>query len=272
MRQLATQKIKSREKVQVQKHKYLTFLICLIMYFSFFQHAAMAESSMQLSVSSQGNIRYSSPTSINKVKVPDDFTNEINAWDYIVLDTSVYRSSPSTIRLDADNTTRHTRECNTHWFNVKPGDHIVWGVWCRTDGLDSDNTIYTGGRIGIDLYGNCVIEGTSQIVCIVESLPRNFVFIDGKWRSGVNTRTYTTIDKDTNLPTPLLEQFIVPWGNTEWTYIYWDFIVPDTTYSFTAQYAGEPPTQIIGCIPWIDAREYTENHAWFDDSEFYINP
>lgn len=258
----------------MQKHKCLTSIVGMIMCLTFFQHIAMAQNSLQVSVSSQGTIRYpmpiSTPIGSNLVNVPDNFTNEINFWDYIALDTTVYRSYPSSLRLDPDTSGRGTRECNTHWFNVEGGDRIVWKIWCKTSYCES-NDIAAGGRIGIDLYGGALNETWDKPRYRVDSLPHDYVYIDGEWYSG---KARNKIATEETMPLIPKSQFTVVWGTEEWTLIYLDFIVPDIIYyrNSTGQYLPEP-YKVVGCIPWIDARSVDDyGIAWFDDSEFYINP
>jgi hypothetical protein len=112
----------------------------------------------------------------NLLAIPDSFY-ETQYWSYISIDTEVYRSYPSSIRLDADYE-RGTRECISYWINVFPGDHIYFGAWCKTSN-DVTNTVYTGGRIGIDFYA-----GEWDDVHVVDGLPHDYTVIDGVWCSG----------------------------------------------------------------------------------------
>ena len=90
-------------------------------------------------------------TRTNLAPIPEGFDGQIACYKYILIDEQVKRNGSPTIRLDPDYE-RGTRECNAYWINVYPGDRIYFGVWCKTSN-DVTNTIYTGGRIGIDFWG-----------------------------------------------------------------------------------------------------------------------
>ena len=192
----------------------------------------------------------------NLLTIPDSFY-ETQYWSYISIDTEVYRSYPSSIRLDADYE-RGTRECISYWINVFPGDHIYFGAWCKTSN-DVTNTVYTGGRIGIDFYA-----GEWDDLHVVDGLPHAYTMMDGVWCSGDGDAQMS------NFGHPPVSQFLVPFGK-DWTYIYYDIVVPDTYYTISA--SGEPVNGTIkGIIPRFDARQITDGQVWFDDAELYINP
>jgi hypothetical protein len=247
------------------------FQLCLlsILFITQFLFASAAQAIVESqALSFRGNIIYPNNLSENLVVIPDSFMSDINYYGYVSIDyTTTHNGNPS-IKVEPDYE-RGTREVNCIWPEVNPGDHIVWKVWCKTSD-DVKDTVYTGGRIGIDLIG-----AYGGIINTVDALPRDFTTsIDGQWRSGnwdsyhYNT-SYPESGVYPNLGTPLLAQFKVPFSATDWTLIYWEFTVPDTTYYWRN---GYPATQITHVGPWIDVRGLTDGIVWFADSEFYINP
>jgi hypothetical protein len=204
----------------------------------------------------------------NLAVIPTNFQAEIDYWDYIVYDTTVKHGTSNSIRLDADYV-RGTRECNRPWLNLSPGMRVVFGVWCKTN--PETNTLYTGGRIGIDLYAACE-EG----VYICDGLPRDLTNIGGTICSGDLPSDHFDAggeNPNTILGNPAATTFKVPWG-TDWTYIQYDLIVPNTDYFKRNNgewlFDDHHSTKIIGCLAWFDARELTESTAWFADSVFYV--
>jgi hypothetical protein len=234
-----------------------------------FSFSALASLTTAVSIDNSGTILSAPNPSENLVIIPDSFMWDINsaASSYAYVDYSVTHNGHSSIRLEADYV-RGTREINCIYPEVHPGDHIVWKVWCKTSN-DVMDTQYTGGRIGIDLQGDY-----GEAIQTVDSLPRDISYFDGAYRSSNwdcfhYTYVYPEGDVYPYLGTPAISQFKVPFSTTTWTLIYWDFIVPSTTYYFRD---GHPPTQITHISPWLDARELTDGTIWFADSEFYINP
>ena len=209
----------------------------------------------------------STPYSQNLVVVPDSFMGDINgaSKSYASVDYSVTRDGRPSIKL-TDDTVRGTREVNTIWPRVKPGDRIVWRVWCKTSSYP--NTVYTGGRVGVDFCG-----AYGSKIEVVDGLPRDYETINGQLCSGNKFFregfVYPENHVYPNVGNPPVSQFKVPWGTSDWTLIYLEFTVPSTTYYYTD---GHAPTQITHVTPWIDARELTGGVAWFADSEFYIYP
>ena len=203
----------------------------------------------------------------NLESIPSAFQTEINRWSYITLDYSVTHNGNPSIRLAPDNSGRGTRECDGTWINVLPGDHIVFSAWIKTTAYS--NTQYTGGRIGIDLYGRT--SWGTQTVTVVDTLPRDYTTVNGVSCSGSKTRGFTGTAP--NLGNPPVSQFKVPWGK-DWTYVYYDFKIPTTYYTQNTGGKSLPAqTQVIGIIPWLNAIGVYDNaYAYFADVQLYVNP
>jgi hypothetical protein len=233
----------------MEKRKWFVSFFCLILCYSLFQHTAIAQSSSQISIFSQGNITYS-PSNVNLAVIPDDWYLTYGSGPQIIhLDYNVYRTSPPSIRLDPhvdDVDVNYQRECDGKWYTVKPGDRIVAKCWifCGDSGI-GDTDPYNGARLGMDLYAH-----TSQGYGIVDSYPH-----DGQEH----------LDSEVN------------WGTKTWTQKVWDIIVPSTYYT-TVWVMGKgfvtcDPVQIDSFVLWLDVRTRTDpGLAWFDDAELYINP
>lgn len=231
----------------MEKRKCLTFLFCLILCYSLFQHAARAQSSSQASISSQGSITYS-PSNVNLAVIPDDWSLTYGSGPQIIyLDYSVTHNGHVSIRLDphTNNDVNYARECDGTWYDVKPGDRIVAKCWilCGDSGIGDTNP-YDGARLGIDLYAH-----TSQGYGIVDSYPH----------SGQEH-----LDS------------MVCWGTNTWTQKVWDIIIPSTYYTKVNRGAGPidcDPVQVDSMVLWLQVMTPTDpGLAWFADTELYINP
>jgi hypothetical protein len=232
----------------MEKRKCLTFLFCLILCYSLFQHIAKAQSSSQASIFSQGSITYS-PSNVNLAVIPSDWSLTYGSGPQIIyLDYNVTHNSYVSIRLEPHtaNDVNVARECDGTWYPTKSGDHIVAKCWIRTDNsTPAENADpYHGGRIGIDLYGPL---GDGQHITILDSYPH-----DGQEH---------------------LES-MVRWGTSVWTLRTWDIIIPSTVYTQDVMGRTIPPTQITYFVLWAQAMQgaITSGNAWFADAELYINP
>ena len=262
----------------------------LILFFDFLLillliNSVQAAPSYSFAISSNGKIEYLTPAqtpkpfSTNLAAIPNDWYDAtVDLWKYPYISV-VTEDGRTAIRLDVDNTERVSRECNLGWFTVKPGDHVVFGIWAKTD--SHANTVQdSGARIGLDLFG-VYMQGQQQVMH-VDSLPRDYTYIDGEWYSGNSwgpwfadyanpvDGAWPDCDMSNGGIIPI-SQFSIPWG-TDWTYIYWDFVVPDEWFRFT-DYPSHPDTQLMMIGPWIDARTISDTaYAYFADAELYINP
>lgn len=224
----------------MEKRKCLTFLFCLVLYYSLFQHFAIAQSSSQISIDSQGSITYS-PLNVNLAVIPDDWYLAYGTGPQIIyLDYSVTRNGRPSIRLEphVDGVdVNYAREVNGRWYAVKPGDHIVAKCWMRIDANPNETSPYDGARIGIDLYCD---EG----------------ILDGYPHSGQEH----------------LNAMVV-WGTTVWTQKTWDFVIPDTYYTSLDDGTPIAPTQVSEIVMWMQVLPPTAlGNAWFADAELYIIP
>ena len=156
----------------ISKHHFY-FLIALLIVEFLLANSVQAVVTNTLSLSSNGQISYPNQTPIptasptptstpmptlapsSKNLVPSNPNQwmDTNAeWNYINIDNSVTYNEQSTIRLDADNTGRDTRECATSYgLNVHPGDHIVISAMVKT-GNYTNNFPFTGARIGMGIF------------------------------------------------------------------------------------------------------------------------
>jgi hypothetical protein len=238
----------------MEKRKCLTFLFCLILCYSLFQHTARAQSSSQASIFSQGSITYS-PSNVNLAVIPDTW-GQYDLFGRIVygadpqicfLDNNVTHNGHVSIRLDphTDNDVNTARECDGTWYPAKPGDHIVAKCWMKIDSLpgyifDPNNYLtWKGARIGIDFYGvNGYIDGVSG--------PHG-------------TIPQPDVDTMANY---------VPWGTQGWVQRTIDFILPSTVND-----AGGVPQIPTSIVMWAQVLKAADvGNGWFADAELYINP
>ena len=200
-----------------------------------------------------------------------------NGWDLtygtgpqiMALDYGTTHSGTPSIRL-----ARHTsadqnyaREVNTPWITVSPGDHVVFRAWVKTGALANSN-YDTGAFIGIDFYGK---------TGILDTQPHGWYQVNGIWHSHgdknwVNNRWVDYPNTFSDVPA---SKFSMRWGNSQWTLLEWNLIIPSRTYTTTLPY-GTPmghSEQICGMIAWLGARTVSDNaYAWFADTQLYINP
>jgi len=238
----------------MEKRKCLTFLFCLILCYSLFQHTARAQSSSQISISSQGSITYS-PSNVNLAVIPDDWRLTYKSGPQIIfLDYDVVRTAgkPS-IRLEphVDGVDVNiARECDSIEITVKPGDHIVAKCWMKTTASGfGDTDPSSGARIGLDL---CDHHGGDFILyCIY--------------------RTYPNAAQDEP------DQY-VHWGNSNWVQRTIDFVVPYEYFTYD-YLSGKTisPRQVSSITLWMQVWSSTYGStdpglAWFADAELYINP
>jgi hypothetical protein len=163
------------------------------------------------------------------------------------LDYNVVRtpSSPS-IRIErpVPSSANPARECDSNWFDCKPGDHIIAKIWIKTGASGyGDTNPYSGARTGIDLYHDSYNLGGEKV------------------------------------PLPVSQaDWYVHWGTDVWQVRTIDFIVPDDYFTYdynTGQTIS--PVQANSFVFWIQVWSSTYGPddpglAWFADAELYINP
>ena len=149
------------------------------------------------------------------------------------------------------------RECDGVFFiNVKPGDHVVFSCWVKTEssskGLNG-NPFY-GGRIGIDFYGDGGV-GSGRIGGTASP--------DGAcW-----TQQYGYPGGQT----------FVPYGTSTWTKTTIDMIIPAQLQSDGQLYDygnGFPIGQLVTpsrIVVWLQTT-VDDNLAWYGGTELYVNP
>jgi hypothetical protein len=195
----------------------------------------------------------SPPTSPNLAVIPDDWRwGRCNAnpaepfGDYVFVDYAVTHNGHPSLRLqkgggiDDFNVTNRAAWTNEPFgVAVKPGDHIIFRAWLRTDTSSTGNTIH-GARIGVDLWvSNRIVGGYPDM------------FLTG----------------------PLEDSEYVHWGTSEWTMREYDFVVPYTIFNKTE--TGDPitPGQANMIDVWVQAIPALDNgNIWISDAELYINP
>jgi hypothetical protein len=246
------------KRKQSEKNKIQSVLSLMLLLFSLFFSCSLfsitrAEQPNQSLLSFRGNIKYDENDLVttNLAPIPDGWDLTYKSGPQIIaIDYDVAHDGSYSIRMDphtqADFNT--ARECNTGWFAVKPGDHIIFRCWMKTSSAanpaNNDNPNYGGARIGIDLYGKD---------CIIYSHPT------------AGAECYASF---------------VPFGS-DWTLKTWDFVVPDTYFDANMNWGDPdygvpgsiPPQQVIGAIAWMGVLPVNEaGIGWFSDAELYIIP
>ena len=257
-------------KIHVTPKKICCFIFMASMFFSLL-FSVKADPSSEAAILSQGNIVYNQliapiPTPMpilttgeNLGAIPDDWGDYQYFGDVCFgkgpqithVDNTVLHNGNVSVRIDT-----HVegvdinleRELDTYGFSVKPGDHIVFRCWIKTESAsnpsNNNNQHYGGARIGLEYFVN------------------NGYYVDGY------PGTEYHYDE---------EYGFVTWGTTTWTFRQWDVIVPATYYSKGYLPGGVTGTfsarQITGVFFWMQVMPYyEEGSAWFADAEIYINP
>jgi len=194
----------------------------------------------------------------NYAVLPDDWDLTYGSGPQIIyLDTSVYRSSPSSIRLEkhvAGVDVNSAREVNTAGININVGDRLVFSGYMKTGTSEFGDTGYCGARIGIDFYGT--YNGTTKRITGLQSDGANGIY--------------------PNESAAAILAHYVAWGS-DWTQRTIDYTVPAT---IMADGSGHPQGAMcvpIGVILWLQVWSSTYGStdsglAYFDDTTFYINP
>ncbi|MDD1744793.1 MAG: hypothetical protein LUQ20_03135, partial [Candidatus Methanoperedens sp.] len=210
--------------------------------------------STKATVASNGRILAPTPTSTNLAPIPTAWYLTYGSGSQIIyLDTAVTHNSNPSIRLDqhtsADANTG--RECDSLWFAVKPGDHIIYKCWIKISASGiGDTNPFSGARIGIDFYDSKRITGLQS---------------DGK--HGI----YPNEDAQA------ISDHYVHWGTSGWVQRTIDFTVPNTMASDGTPYPeGQlhtPTGMILWMQVWSSSYGSTDpGQAWFSEAALYINP
>jgi hypothetical protein len=221
----------------------------------FFTGLANAETSVRINMSTSGSIVY--PLNDNLAIIPDDWepydgvTISYGTGPQICfLDTAVTHNGNPSIRLEShtSNDINAARETNGRWYNIKPGDHIVFKCWILVEPGSTDIQTQRGARIGMDFYG---ANG------YITDMP-----IVGEYQySGNEIAPYAAASVDA---------VYVHWNTVGWVQRTLDFIVPAQVYSYARSHTWEVPTRIVA---WTQASLSTDSHkVWFSEAEMYINP
>ena len=176
------------------------------------------------------------------------------ALSYASLDKSTLHNSSPSIRVGPDYV-RGTREVDGAWINVKPGDHIVFSAWIKSNSFSSGDP-YSGVEIGWDFYIN---SSRGYGIATIDSEGHQA----GHPNDAEIAQNYSTLTGGTTY---------VPWG-TDWTLVTWNFYVPTTYYTYVTTGAIHScnPVQINSLVPWLGGRDVTANtYCWFADPTLQI--
>jgi len=168
-------------------------------------------------------------------------------------DTAVLHNGHVSIRIDPPfaSDPKKSREINTKWLSVKPGDHLVFKAWIKVDAIAGYNfnrynpATWRGARIGISYY-----SGTKFLYDIagpIGTIPNSAADTVANW---------------------------VLWNTNGWALRTIDCVVPSTIRDPTTGVATVP----VGIIGWFQVWGYPNNEpttigrGWIADAELYINP
>jgi hypothetical protein len=195
---------------------------------------------------------------INDGKWHTDATWSTCPADNIYYDTQTTYNGKPTWRIEPGNSLGIDHE----GISVTGGDHVVMSVWIKTTGTPTGWGGQYSAHIGMDFYG----------------------ILNGQWAriGGMGSPEDLNNLGAGNEP---LTQY-VNYGS-DWTLVYWDFIVPTTWYSDggtasggsgsgSHQFPAGQYATITEAFPWCGSFSNwgapgTET-AWFSDFQFHVNP
>lgn len=178
---------------------------------------------------------YASPSTSNS----KNLAGPISKWNILFgasVDYSVTYNGQPTLRFNTGKC-----EVNDGWIAVKPGDHVVFKCWIKTNPSSG-----RGGIIGFDVYGTYgrLWEVSNEA-------------------SGNDNNSFKS-------PKSWNYQY-VPYGR-DWTQMTIDITIPSTTFTHNDYGQSITPQQIRGLIPWLGPMNSISASIWFAGAELYINP
>lgn len=226
----------------MKSKKILVFLACILLCYSLLQSYSEAQTSAQISVSSQGNIIYptSSPTPTpppstnNLAPIPSGWSSGWSIFASKVIypvikggETSeeilAFAASPYAGTYGAAD-----REINSNWIGISPGDVVVFSAWFWTESSTIGDTSSSHGvAMGVDAY-----NGANRI-CEIDP-------VNGIGTPDISGGVWNYY-KDT-----------VPWGSGVWVHLTMIWTVPSSLEGdgFGAYSASQTVTP-NGFIAWI---------------------
>jgi hypothetical protein len=165
---------------------------------------------------------YPSPNNVNTVL---DYSN-------------TFDGQPSILSESALGTTDTTREIDSIYIPISPGDQFVWSIYMMSG--PSGGQPQTGddaAQVGWDYYG-----------------------------------TNGRISGNFNLSTDY-SPYSIGW-NTPWTQVTYSLTIPNTVTAdgTTGGYYNGQQVTPTGVILWLQPEYIDSGSVWFADSTFYINP
>ena len=245
------------------KRSYIVLLMTIFLFLISIVSPLLASGSTNKIITSTGQIFYSiSTNSPNLTEIPGNLAPIPGTWgDYNLygdvyygslqnpqlthFDTAVTHNGYPSIRVDGPGgpgSYNYARELNNRWISVKPGDHVVFSCWIKTN----PSSIGPGAACGVDLYGE-----TGRLWEVHPRNPQSGVFAD----------------PHTGYP------IYIPYGK-DWTKLTLDFIIPNTLFTHDDYGQSVKPQYVVGMMPWMGASFALGESAsvWFADAELYVNP
>ena len=160
--------------------------------------------------------------------------NNVNA----VLDYSnTFDEQPSILSESALGTTDTTREIDSVWIPISPGDQFVWSIYMMSGPSGGQHQTGNAAQVGWDYYGS-------------------------------NGRICGNFDLSSEYNT-----CAIGW-NTPWTQVTYDLTIPTTVTAdgTTGGYGAGQQVVPTGVILWLQLEYCNSGQVWFAGSTFYINP
>ena len=157
-----------------------------------------------------------------------------NVLDY----SNTFGDQPSILSEPALGTTDKTREIDSIWIPISPGEHIVWSVYMMSGSSGGQRQTGTdAAQIGWDYYGT-------------------------------NGRICGNLDVSADY-----EPYSIGW-NTGWTQVTYDLTIPTsvTADGTTGGYYAGQQVMPTGVILWLQPEYCDSGLVWFAGSTLYINP
>ena len=294
----------------MKKKKYLSLLLLIMLCCFLFQYVARAQSSVQISISSQGSINYGSVNTQSPSPSPVASPSPQPSLTPTPIPTPTTTQTPTPTPISGVNNMALINDGK--WFTDAPGSWLT----CPVKNVFYDaSTTYQGDLTWRVEPANSVTPSPSwgpDHSLIAISPGENIVMecwvktsgSAGAYGTGarIGFDYYGTLNGQLsricgisspdeggkgegwpNYSSPQDESptYTIPWG-TGWTLIYWSFTVPsqaegDSSTVGLNQISTNQWCAISGCIPWCQVwgaqgDGSSTYTSWFSDFQFYINP
>jgi hypothetical protein len=266
----------------------------IILCYSFFSYSTRAQSSAQISISSQGSINYApAPTpspSPSPSPTPTPTPSPTPTPTPTPRPTPTPTPTPQPTSIPNGNSLLYINDGN--WWNDQswakaPAESVVYDTTNTYNGFPSFKITETPQCWGCDhwgpaiapgdvIYFSCWIKTSAPTVSADIGNPQagGRLGIDIYSSSGLSISIGISTPNGIGLPTDSYNTY-VPFGTSTWTQVVMTFTVPSHYVATQGSGVGQTFTP-TWAVPWLQVYSDTQMNeggtAWFADAQFFINP